>query len=80
VIIVLVFVLHRIEIPKLECRLDGSSIGSVTLVDISEQRKEIEELSPKTLFFGKSDEKVPEDLKLKEWDEMEYIEPVFIFP
>jgi hypothetical protein len=70
VVIVLFLALNRIEIPQLECRLDAPRFGSVTLVDISEQKKEIEELAPKTLFFGKSDEKVPKDLQLKEWDEM----------
>jgi hypothetical protein len=55
-------------------------LDAVELVDASAQRKEIEALSSKTLFLGPSDEVVPEELKLEEWEAMEYVEPVFICP
>ncbi|MDR3317200.1 MAG: hypothetical protein LBS71_00110 [Puniceicoccales bacterium] len=74
------FLLRKVEIPQLKCRLGVPSSTNISIVDISEQRKEVEKLAPKTLFFGPSDEKIPEDLRLPEWDKMEYMEPVFVFP
>ncbi|MDR2200943.1 MAG: hypothetical protein LBN94_02440 [Puniceicoccales bacterium] len=74
------FFLGKVEIPELKCRLNSPQRGTVTLVDLGERKKEIEELSPRAFFFGLRDRPVPKDLQLEVWEEMEYIEPVFIFP
>jgi hypothetical protein len=74
------FILKEVNIPELRCRLAAPGLRIVSIVDISAQEKEIEQLSPRALFFGIGDEAVPEDLKLKEWEKMEYIEPVFLLP
>jgi hypothetical protein len=76
----LCFFLEKIEFPQLQCQLPKPSAIFLSMVDISEQKRDVEKLSPKALFFGPSDESIPEDLKLKEWDEMEYTEPLFVFP
>ncbi|MDR2807297.1 MAG: hypothetical protein LBB11_04065 [Puniceicoccales bacterium] len=72
--------LNKIEVPSLECRISVPPKKRVYIVDVAKQKKEIEKISTKTLFFGPSDEEIPEDLKLQEWEPIEYIEPIFLFP
>jgi hypothetical protein len=70
----------RIKIPVLVCRAPIIREVSVEIVDILGQIEEVDRHSPKIQFLGPRNEKLPESLKLPEWDEMQYIEPNFIIP
>jgi hypothetical protein len=53
---------------------------SVEIVDISEQIESIDCHSSKARFLGPRNEAIPKDLRLPEWEEMEYVEPDFVIP
>jgi hypothetical protein len=69
-----------VKIPQIVCQVPTAGQGTIEIVDVADQAKEVERLSSRALFFGPKNEEPPESLKLPEWDVMQYLEPTFAFP